>query len=525
MATDIFSRIEGLVLGKEDLLEAELFAQQYLEDAFPSYDFRQGTSLRDMTVRPNALILALINKALKNYYDESDVLNMTNATDNDLVDRKLSNLFITRRMGTKAVISTRLYFTFPAGNPATLSIPSSAYFSTDNILKYYPESTTVVRPITDTPIEGNYYFKYDSGEGMWYVDIPMKAEVPSNDYNLEDGELLYFTLFSPYFIRGIVLSLVETAITAESNTDMVKRAYTSISTRNLINIPSIEARLLDNFNFIRNVYVVGLGNDYLYRDLIDVADAVDPQIIRTYHRGSMVDVLVDTDIAVSKVQLTTDGDGRIYLSGPIYQISRATGPTSDTIEIDSEYTVSIENSTTYDEDSVPSDPELDVGLSSRQRTVIEFSATDTYQTATFDLKVFTGLNSIQEYFNSDKNRVVVADYLARTFEPVFIDVHINTHGAAPDISKNAGKEVIASVRTSVQEYIRSIPNGGTLYVSSIIDAIISSGHTDIVMPITVSATLFNRNMEEAPTATIVDKSTILPIRKFRVGTITMETSP
>ena len=97
MATSIFSIIDGLTVESADIIEAELFAEQYLSAQFPTYDFRKGTALRDMTVRPNATLLALVNKAIKHYFDDTDIINITNATDNDVVDNRLSNFFITRK--------------------------------------------------------------------------------------------------------------------------------------------------------------------------------------------------------------------------------------------------------------------------------------------------------------------------------------------------------------------------------------------------------------------------------------------
>ena len=74
----IFEVIEGLTVTRDDIVEAELFTEQYLSAQFPTYDFRQGTALRDMTVRPNATLLALVNKAIQKYFDDTDIINITN---------------------------------------------------------------------------------------------------------------------------------------------------------------------------------------------------------------------------------------------------------------------------------------------------------------------------------------------------------------------------------------------------------------------------------------------------------------
>lgn len=491
MAASIFSIIDGLTVDRADIVEAELFAEQYLSAQFPTYDFRQGTALRDMTVRPNATLLAIVNKAIKYYFDESDVSNITNDTDNDVVDSRLSNFFIKRQSGDKAIVRSRLYFSFPTATPQAVSIPVSTTFSIDNQNFYSPQGFISVNPLPDTGLreEGKYYFEFDSAESLHYVDIDLESSGNGPEFNIEEGDLLYFSIFSPYFLQGTILYLVGAAIDTETNEQMVDRAYSSVSTRNLINSPSIVARVADQFNYVNEVYPVGLGNPLLYRDLIDIEDSNDPGTYISYHRGGMTDVYIDTDPVIQSLQFTTDAAGTFYVSGPVFSLRQssmgAAGNDPDTLPANTQFSYSSFNVSRYDDEGVPATPMTDIGLSANQVTKVVVSGAIEGSTITFDLETFSGVNAVHTAINSEEQRVVCADYLVRSFIPSFVDVLV---------TKRTGEDSEEAM-IAVEDYIKSIPAGGTLYVSAVISAIQNAGVTDFILPIDVKAITQNRYIE------------------------------
>jgi hypothetical protein len=482
--TNIFSIIDGLTVTSEDILEAELFSEQYLSSAFPTYDFRQGTALRDMTVRPNATLLALVNKAIKYYFDETDIKNITNSTDPEIVDSKLSNFFISRRSGDKSVIRARLYFSFPNSSPISTVIPTSAYFSTDNSTKFNPKSSVSINPDPGESlrIEGNYYFYFDSAEDLHYVDLDLVSEAASSDADISEGDLLYFTIFSPYFLSGKIQYLVSSAIETETNLDMINRAESAISTRNLINAPSIKASVLSQFNYSKSVLTAGLGSPNMYRDLISLDQG---GTIRQFHKGGHVDVYVDTSTVTQRVQFTLDDNGSFQVSGPVISMVRAVdapdGKDADTVPPNENFLYYGDNVSTY-VDGVPDTPELDLGLSTKQLTRVEVPLASVNETITMDITSFFGLNSIQSAITSEEQRVVCADYLVRAFEPVYIDIEVDMRS-----SVNTDEAV-----KDLEDYIKSIPNGGVIYMASIISIIQAAGVTNFMMPITARATAHSK---------------------------------
>lgn len=523
MATSIFSIIDGLTVDREDILEAETFTEQYLSAQFPTYDFRKGTALRDMTVRPNATLLALVNKAIKFYFDDTDLSSVTDDTDADIVDKRLSNFFISRRSGDNATVKARLHFSFPTLKPISTIIPSSATFSVDNEIQF---STTGQISVNPDPGIGSrdpnsFYFLYDSAIEMHYVDVDLKAASSSPDANLEEGDLLYFTLFSPYFISGEILYLLESAVEEETNTEMVERSYTSISTRNLINTPSIISKITDQFNYAGEVYPVGLGSPYMYRDIVTLTLAGESQ---PYHRGGHVDVYVDTSLVTQRLQFTLDANSSFRVKGAVIDIRRSDEPQSgkdkDTVPAGDPYTYRSTNVTTYTEDGVPVSPSLDLGYSNRQEIEVKFPLAAPGNTVTVDIKSYAGLGSISDSINSEEQRVVCADYMVRAFDPVVVNIDVG-------IRRTEDTEI---AEEAIRKYLEDIPAGGVFYMSSLVSVIQDSGLEDFIMPVSVKAYSENRYREydsEAPIASdedrfdIIDTYSLRPTQMFRVGSITL----
>jgi hypothetical protein len=109
----------------------------------------------------------------------------------------------------------------------------------------------------------------------------------------------------------------------EKNTDFVARAKNAISTRNNINVPSIDTNLRDYFTAWKETKVVGMGDPEMTRDQIKVLTpgVTDPIWI---HNGGKVDVYCRTPLSSSIIQLTTDANGVVPLTGSIYKVERST---------------------------------------------------------------------------------------------------------------------------------------------------------------------------------------------------------
>lgn len=525
---DIFSVMSELELSADDIQQAETFAQQYLEAKFPTVDFRQGTGVRDLVIRPNAVMVALVKKYIEIYFESGTLASVTNDTPQEVVNGILSNFFINRNTGSFATVKARLYFLFQNGIPSNVSLPTSAFFSTDNTRLFYPSSPIFAQPLKDgdTPISGNVYLSYDSSEELWYFDTDLSSQSSDEEFNdLTEGDLLYFTLFNPYFVKGKILYMSEPAVREETNIEMVDRSYNSISTRNLINDPSITSRITDVYNYVKYMKVVGMGDPDMWRDYVQVEGIFDnpaTEVADKYriHVGGSVDIYADTAFRTTVVQLTMDKTGVTELTGPIFDIYRSDmsgGVDADTIPLDLEAAISYPNTTVYT-NHVPLVPQKDFGLSAKQILRIDFGLEQAEKTASFVVRKFTGLEDIQSFLENQQNRVVCADQLCRAFEPILVNIE------AKGYEQTYTADEISKARKAIDDYFNQTPVNGTIYVSEIHRLISDAGLQNVKAPMLVTAYTVAKDLV-MDTHVVTDKLTAASTQRFYLDKLTITPEP
>lgn len=293
---DLYSVLSGIQPDQQDILEAELLSKQILEAKFPDLDLREGTNVRDLVLRPTAFLMALCKKGFDFYFAQNTLDKIDDTSPSELVDSLLSNLFLTRNIGTNSVINVRLFF----ARQKSVTLTSSTSFSTDGSLLFFPAVTSVF------PQE---VLQYDSYQNEWFLDVDLIASDKGVNYNIGSGSLLYFSNFDPFFLHGEINYLSEASTSPETNTQFLTRAKSSISTRNLINNPSINSRLTSEFPYLTNLGIVGAGNIEMHRDLVQVSGG--PGVSR--NATSMT--LVDSDL---NVLVNLNGHG--YIVGQLLDI-------------------------------------------------------------------------------------------------------------------------------------------------------------------------------------------------------------
>lgn len=329
MATDLYSVISGLEVNSDEILQAELIAEKILEAKYPDLDLRQGTGLRDLVIRPGATLLALVNKAVAYYHSQRSLSDVSDDTPTEIVDKILSNWFMERKAGKKSVVSARLFF----ASRKNVYVGTDIFFSPDNKKKFYPISSYSVTADTLT---------YDSFSGEYYMDVDLSADKEGSEYDLTSGSLLYFSNFDPYFLRGEISYLRETSSVTETNTQFVSRSKTAVSTRNLINVPSIQNRISEDFNTVIHCTPVGFGEPEMYRDLVQVHNPATESNTQV-HLGGKTDVYVKLGLQTSVFQYPTDSNGVATIEGAYYELARSEysgGDEEDTVPRETTVSVS-----------------------------------------------------------------------------------------------------------------------------------------------------------------------------------------
>lgn len=531
MATsDLYSVIQDLEVSGADIIQAETFLEQLLADKYPTMDLREGTAIRDLMIRPVASLLALLDKAIYYNYAQNTIKDITDSTPENLVDRLMSNWFLERKTGTKAVINARLFFAISKG----VSIPTSTYFSPDSTIKFYPETSLVI------PAES---LTFDPSRGEYFIDIDLVAENEGTEYNLGSGSLLYFTLFDSYFLHGEINYLANSSSTTETNTEFVARAETAISTRNLVNRPSIDSQITEAFPVIKRLVSSGFGDPEMYRDTV-ITNLPGSNTPAAFHVGGKVDIYVDSPISSTPIQVELDERGTAVVTGPVYKVLRIPDVGTDTVPQNTSFvtydTNSIEEPVTlFFKDlsndqvtiSVPgcevqvgqyvtftgfdpvqinktrrviaSDhtgftvempeseigtspfiygkcfytrPSSDFGFSQNGSITVDFGSTHAGQTVSLDLSYFSLVADIQEYVDSAEHNVICADYLIRGFNVYELDIVISTY--APQSVSNP-EEVIS-------KYLSSLVAGKPFVMADFISHIYDQGFTTVKTPVVIT---------------------------------------
>src|SRR3954466_6185061 len=100
---DLYSVLPGIQVSSDEIMEGELLATQILQAKFPDLDLREGTGARDLVIRPLGTGLAMLNKALLFYFVQNTISGVNDDTPAEIVDKILSNWFLTRIQGTQSI--------------------------------------------------------------------------------------------------------------------------------------------------------------------------------------------------------------------------------------------------------------------------------------------------------------------------------------------------------------------------------------------------------------------------------------
>lgn len=496
MAASFLDTLSSIIVTKEDIIEAEQFSRSYLSSIYPDLDLREGVALSDLVIRPTATLIAMVNKGMSVYFANNNVAGITDETPEADVDRILSNFFITRNEGTTAIVRARLYF---LANNRDIYIAQSNNFSLDN--------STFFNPQLDEYIPSTSLI-YDGDLDEYYVDINLESSVEDSSADVSSGDLIYHTNVDPYFVQAKILYQIRKPITTETNTQMVNRTRTAISTRNLINNPSILSAITSTFNYFTKVVPIGMGDPEMFRDLIEVIDPFDVPNPSQVNVGGKVDVYVNCEVNDHVKQYTVDDNGAVYIVaddfGEEYVVfsldrasldQRADEGLTDTVDEGEAFTVSfggyVENPLTVTTTWQPLGDFNDVGLSTKQVVKVQFADVPGTEgkTVSFAMRRVNGLISLQNYLDDSASRVVCADYLARSLEFYHLTINIlkvNSVLTAEEVSTCTG---------IVENHLSDLQPGEEFIVSNLVQQLVTeSGITNLDVNLGIEYILYDNRL-------------------------------
>ena len=500
--SSFYSILASLQPNAADVQAGEIFAQSYLQAQFPNVDFRDGTGIYDLVVRPMGSFAALMKAAMEFYFANYTIAGASDTTPSAFIDAIMSNWFSTRNMGTNAVINVNLYFA------------SSVNVTLTTAINFSPDNSTIFNPISNAVYPASM-LQYDSYSQEYYLNVNLQAASVGSQYNLSSGDLLYFTNFNPFFLRGTINYLVSNGTDTETNTQFIQRTQAGISTRNLINRPSIESFITTNFPYVTDVTTVGYGDPQMLRDTITVFVNALGDVLQL-HVGGMMDIYCYVPVTETTILMQLDDSGNGLLQGPIYSVAVApSGTNTGTLPSSSTFTTGSSGTISSSGTVIPSG---DVGFSQNQVLTLSFSASASGQTVSIDYSYFQYITDIQTGVSSTTNKVICANPLIRAFNSYFLTINIGTYFQGA---------ISPTLLPIVQNYISSLAPGQAFIVSDLLTLL---GIPQVALPVTVEYFLTKTDLtSELGTFSDVleppDDTYVFYLSSFAVNPISLPTGP
>jgi hypothetical protein len=280
---------QAVNINAQDVESAANFLEQFLGDAIPEGDFGRGTALRDLTVGALASVFAFLRAEATQVRHLQSLRTVQTATGGDpeatrdAVTAILSNVFISLKGGSRARgaavghVSALSDVFIPTTTRFTRA--SNLVFTVDSSDTYFVSKDELI-PIVDADgVVLEYQFR-----------IPLVAGRTGAEFNIEPGLFAGFDRFNPYVTRIENPDRFSGGKGPETVDEVLARAPTALSVRNLVNERSIQAVLHDNFDDLRGIFVAGMGMPEMQRD------RVLPQSGLRLHVGGKTDIYLALDL-------------------------------------------------------------------------------------------------------------------------------------------------------------------------------------------------------------------------------------
>jgi hypothetical protein len=292
-----------VTLTDKDVTDAVAFLAQFQTERIPEASFAVGSANRDILVNGFAYMYAFLRGEIDRASARQSLLRiqeeLTDADDiAQAVDEILSNWFVSRKGGQFARMVARMHFT----EKRAQAIPLGSKFWRTNTTVFYVDSD--VDPYVVS--EDRMFPVFDSRGVLtdYVVDVPMIAARVGEAYIIEPGPFVRTEIPGglAYFSYAENTEASSGGTDVESSDELIERADTVISVRNLVNNRSCDVTLQDQYPDIEDTLTVGMGEVELIRD---IRTEIAPHIL--LHLGGHYDTYVQLRLTTVEENLTVGG--------------------------------------------------------------------------------------------------------------------------------------------------------------------------------------------------------------------------
>jgi hypothetical protein len=233
----------------------DTFIKERLRSQFPSLVMQDNDALDDYGVKINRVLLEPLRRQIQ-LVSKNQSLQDPEQLNEDEADKLGANFFVRRQLGGFAVGVGRLYYSAPQSIIVT---PSNPVFTASG-LRFFPVENQAINATN---------MQLNTEGGLYYFDVVVRAEQEGEAYNidLEDGLVGIEGLSQTIKVEN--KTSFEEGADKESTEEYVGRVENSLAERSLVTARGINARLLDVFQNVRSVQVIGFGDIEMERDILE----------------------------------------------------------------------------------------------------------------------------------------------------------------------------------------------------------------------------------------------------------------
>lgn len=239
------------------------FILSRLSTEFPDLVLQDGEPMDDYLVKPMQVLLEAFRRQIQQVSTNQSVIDPDVLNERE-ADSLGANFFVRRRLGSYAVGVARLYFSAPQG---VVVDPTNAVYDAGG-QRFFPVENQAISVNT---------MLFNTENNLYYFDIVVRAEAEGTSYNIERNTLIGIEGL-PSAVKVTNKAEFEEGGDKETTTEYLERVENSLSERSLITVRGIQARLLDVFETVRLIQVIGKGDIEMARDVLRGTTVTSPYL-------------------------------------------------------------------------------------------------------------------------------------------------------------------------------------------------------------------------------------------------------
>lgn len=403
-----------------------------LSDAYPYLDCGPGTPIYEMVVRPTAFLWTRQANGIDEVLESVSFENYIDM-DPGYLDRLMNRYFLSRRTGQYVTGVIRVVF----GSRLDVYISAGEIWEASNERTYEVLSDHFV---TKDELPGDEINGY-------YVDVAVRSVGTGAAYNAATNDAVAVTgTVASSVRRAYFLSETTDGGVIESNYVFYNRGKDELAQRGLYFYKGVRSVLRENFPNILEVVPVGIRDDEMTRDLVNIRG------YGTVHIGGKCDIYVHPN----------------------------------TFTVSPGYVAPLGFPMTFNGHSIVDDPEeLMQTWNKANLTTTDKSTRGSLQESIVDLTpgspmstLTSNITAVDDFVSNSENELLHADNLVKQMWPLIVTASIK-------ISDVESSEAIAKVKTTIASYINSLRAEEAPQVAEIAHLIRKAGVLMVHLPLDI----------------------------------------